>query len=245
MSTRGCDLLLDLGVARQHRHQVVPALLLAEEVLQRRERADVRVVELQRLLRRRDGVVDVLERRVVPARDLHPQIGGHLRIGDALDDLGVVADELVPLVGHRRQALELLGDVVVRVVLAEGGLQRDERVLAIAELLLVDLRHLREQVDARRRVGDEVGARQQEVDELDPALALPVKRVQLVRRRHVAGVDLQHALVDLGGRAAVADLVGPQRRRPASARRPARTAWPAPARAARGSRRTLPSAPPA
>ena len=205
-------LLLDLGVAREHRHQVVPALLLAEEVLERGQRADVRVVQLQRLLRRRDGVVDVLERRVVPARDLHPQIGGDLGIGDPLHHLRVVADELVPLVGHRRQALELLGDVIVRVVLAERGLQRHERVLAIAELLLVGLGHLRERSDARRRVGHEVRARQQQVDQLDPALALPIELLELVRRRHVAGVDLQHALVDLGRRAAVADLVGPQRR---------------------------------
>ena len=59
----------------------------------------------------------------------------------------------------------------------------------------------------------ELGARQQQVDQLHPALALAVELLELERRRLVARIDLQHALVDLGRRAAVADLVGPQRRR--------------------------------
>ncbi len=46
----------------------------------------------------------------VPATDLDPQIGGDLRIGDRLDDLRVLGEELGPLVGRRRQALQLAGD---------------------------------------------------------------------------------------------------------------------------------------
>ena len=191
--------------------EIVPALLLAIEVLQRLQRADVRVVELQGLLRRGDGVVDVAERRVVPARDLDPQIGRLLGIGDPLHHLGVVADQLVPLVGRGGQALQLLGDTVVRVVLAEGGLQGDEGAVAIVELLLVDLGDLHQQLDARRRVGRELGPRQQEIDQLHPALALAIELLQLERGGLMPRVDLQHTLVDLRRRAAVADLVGPQR----------------------------------
>ena len=80
-----------LGVLGQDRRPVPSTAALAVEVLQRRQRADVLGVERQRLLRRGDGVVDVVERRVVPARDLDPQIRRLLRVGDALHDLRVFA----------------------------------------------------------------------------------------------------------------------------------------------------------
>lgn len=47
----GRRLVLAVGVARQRRGEVGPVLLLAVEVLQRLQRADVRGVQLQRLLR--------------------------------------------------------------------------------------------------------------------------------------------------------------------------------------------------
>ena len=105
-------------------------------------------------------------------------------------------------------------DLVVRVVLAEGRLQRHERAVAIAELLLVDLRHLRSSSAMRAGASArELGPRQQQVDQLHPALALAIELLELERRRLVPRIDLQHALVDLRRRAAVADLVGPQRGR--------------------------------
>ena len=64
-------------------------------------------VERERLLLRRDGVVEVAEVLAVPAADLHPQVGRGLRIGDGLHDLRVLAEQVVPLVGGRRQPLEL------------------------------------------------------------------------------------------------------------------------------------------
>jgi hypothetical protein len=126
----------------------------------------------------------VAERRVVPAGDLDPQVGGDLRIGDALDELRVLADELVPLVGRRREALELLGDVVVRVVLLERRAQRDERAVEIVELLLVDAGRLHEAARCGPWTSPGVlRAREEEVDQLDPALALLVEALELDRGR--------------------------------------------------------------
>ena len=238
-------LRLALGVARERADQLAPPLLLAEEVLQRLQRADVRRIQLQRLLRRRDGVVDVAQRRVVPARDLHPQVGRLLGIGDPLHDLRVLADQLVPLVGRRRQPLQLLGDVVVRVVLAERRLQRDERAVAVVQLLFVDLGDLHQQHDARRHVGREVRAREQQLDQLGPSscgggTAAPAPATPPGGRRRSA--------------ARARTRRPPSRRRrscrptatpPASARRPDRSGWPAPARAAPGCRPPPPSGPPA
>ena len=156
-------------MAGEHGDEVVPALLLAVEILQRLQRADVRVVELQGLLRRGDGVVDVAERRVVPARDLDPQVGGLLGVGDPLHHLGVVAESSFHLSAAvaRRCSSSATGRSSSPRGRRPAGV---EGAVVIVDLLLVDLRDLPQQRDASRRVRRELGPRQQQIDQLHPAL---------------------------------------------------------------------------
>src|SRR5581483_2238124 len=206
-------LLLQLGVLGQRRDQLRPLGGLAVEVGQRAQRLGVVRLELQRLLLRRDRVLEVPEVLAVPAPDLDPQIGRRLRLGDGLHHLRVLGEQVVPLVGRRRQPLQLRRHRLLGVVLAERGLEHDERALLIADFLFVRLGDRLKDRDPLRRLVRELDAREEQLDQLLPVALRLVDLLELDRRGEVLIVELKDPLVHVARAIAVADLVLPHRRR--------------------------------
>jgi hypothetical protein len=126
-------------------------------------------VELQRLLERLEAVVDAVEVLAVPATDLHPQLALLVLVLDRANDAVVLVEQLGPLVAGGGEALELAGRVLVGVVDVERVLEGLERAVEVAEVLLVDLRHLLRDGDLEG-VLEDVDLAEEQLDERAPVL---------------------------------------------------------------------------
>jgi hypothetical protein len=91
-------------------------------------------VELERLVERLEAVVDAVEVLAVPAADLDPQLALLVLVLDAANDAVVLVEQLAPLVGGGREALELEARVLVGVVDVERVLEGLERAVEVAEV---------------------------------------------------------------------------------------------------------------
>src|SRR5262249_48620014 len=83
--------------------------------------------------------------------------------------------------------------------------------LLIADLGFVDPRDAVEDIDLLVDAGPELGALEEDLDQLGPLVLLRVDRVEAIARGRVAGVGRAHALVDGGGARQVLDLLLPGR----------------------------------
>ena len=100
---------LDFGLPGQNADQILPPGFLAIEVSQRGHGAHVVGLPRLGLLGRGDGVVSMVQGRVVPTRDLDPQVSRLFRVLHALGSLRVFGQEIGPLVGDIGQPFQLPG----------------------------------------------------------------------------------------------------------------------------------------
>ena len=141
------------SVTLQRLHQLAPATALALQLGHAAERTGVRRIDAQCLLHRVDRVLEVAQVLRVPAADLDPEVRRRAAVLalELVHAVGVLVEQLLPTVGRRGEALELVRGLVVRVVALERGLEHVERALLIADLALVDLGDLVEDARSARR----------------------------------------------------------------------------------------------
>jgi hypothetical protein len=145
----------------------------------------------------------------VPATDLDPQLALLGLVLDRADDAVVLVEQLAPLVGGGGEALELARGVLVGVVDVEGVLEGLEGALRVAEVGLVDMRHLLGDRDLEARLLEDLDLTEEQLDQRAPILGLAVDGLQRFMGGHVALVQLEDLEVDAGGLGLVADLLLP------------------------------------
>jgi hypothetical protein len=132
-----------------------------------------------------DGAIVVAEAALPQLADLQAQLDALLGV---VDDLGLARehlDEAIPRLRAAVEPLERRDGVDAAFVGVEGALVGERRLRRVADLRLVGVGELEEDVDARRRLLLDLGVTREGRDELAPPLLLAeelLERLQRARR---------------------------------------------------------------
>ena len=172
----------DRDLPPQVLHQLGPALQVGEDPIERSDRLQVLRIRVEDLQVVGDRLVHVAQALLVD----HRQAQQHLHLGHGVEDLvGLVGQqrrELLPVLRGLGEAVQLLHRLFRLRVGVQGPGVGVEGLFELAQLALVDRRHLVEPLDLGERI---LGVGDHHVVDVDQQL--PLGQLLVQRRQHLGG----------------------------------------------------------
>ena len=170
-----------------------------EHRLERDERRLVRRIDRERLAIGLDGARKI---RKAARRDFADPMAQGDRLVDVQRVRGLpleYADQIVPALGGAVEPLERLHRLAVVGIDVEHAAVGLDRLVAIADLVIVDLTEHVEHALALARLARDLGLPDVDVAKLRPPLEANEQPLERIESGDILGIDLEHTAVDLDG----------------------------------------------